>query len=113
MFTSEQDVLIHSHFFLSLKYAKQWGKTSPVQDLEQQLIAFVINVMPSYSRATVVRVAKAKGRSEHNEKLRWIIQDRVWAALQTMDEVQVWAVGPKDQRTTLKVTVSHMMNEAD
>lgn len=61
-----------THFlsFLSLKHVRWWGKTIPVQDLEQQLITFVLDAMPSFFTETAVHTAKAKGRWVYNEKLR-------------------------------------------
>lgn len=53
---------IHSLEFLFVKYVEKWEKTIPVQDLERQLIAFVLDVMPSFFMETAVHVAKAKRR---------------------------------------------------
>lgn len=61
--------------------------------MKQQLIAFVLDVMPSFITQTAVHPAKAKGGScELNVKVRPMIQDQVRAELQPVDGFQVCAV---------------------
>lgn len=67
-------------FSHSLCVCDIWGSETKVLgwivlDLVQQLIPFVLDVMPSFFTKTATHVAKAKERSVHNEKLRWLPQN--------------------------------------
>lgn len=51
-----------SHFLALLCYVKQRGNTTQVQVVEQQIIALVPDVMPSFFTETAAHAAKGNGR---------------------------------------------------